>query len=288
MCSLVFSRNWNLQRHLKLMHGFNESLGRIDRPLKFPYGDRPTSNNRPSIIQETLKELSDFDDLLNKTSNPRQPTQTADYQNSLESQLNSLRQKVASYEKRISDLLNHNLLFSKGAAQGISGYACKRCQTFSFKAIFDPGYDMTMESKHRCTESHYKRSYNVIPIPPDIPDVDDWAAKYLLDQVNFYIPIGKYLIATDMTKCLNDFSNISNAETAREIVGVPHRYPLYSFENNSRTSWIDRAIDNLNKKIAMADVELLDFFRRVKSTYAIFEIPIGGTVRQFFMFFTNY
>jgi hypothetical protein len=122
------------------------------------------------------------------------------------------------------------------------------CQTLRFKAIFDLGYDMMMESKHQCTESDYKRSYMVIPIPPDIPDVDDWAAKYLLDQVNFYIQIGKYLIAIDMTKCLSDFSNSSNAEIARGIVGVPHRYPLYSFENNSRTSWINRAIDNLGEK----------------------------------------
>jgi hypothetical protein len=270
------------------MHSVNENSGSIESPSKFPYDNKPTDNNPVSIIQETFKQLSDFGDWLNKISNPRQPRQTANYQISLESQLNSLRQQVASYEKRISDLLNHNLLFSKGAAQGISGYVCKRCQTFSFKVIFDPGCDMTMESKHRCTESDYKRSYNVIPIPSNIPDVDDWAAKNLLEQVNFYIPIGKYLIAIDMTKCLNDFSNISNTEIARGIVGVPHRYPLYSFENKRKTSWIDRAIDNLNKKIVMADVELLDFFRRVKSTYAIFEIPIGGTVRQYFMFLTNY
>ena len=38
----------------------------------------------------------------------------------------------------------------------------------------------------------------------------------------------------------------------------------------------------------MTDYEALDFFRNVKSTYAIFELPIGETMLQFFMFFTNY
>jgi hypothetical protein len=266
------------------MHGLNENSGSIYSASKTTYYNKPRAYNPVSTIEETLKPVLDFAELQNKMSNSRQ---ASDYLNSLESQVNSLRQRMASYDKRISDLYSYNLVFPKGAAEGISGYICKKCQTFSFKAIFDPGYDMTMESKHRCNESDYKRSYMVIPIPSGIPDVDNWAAQRLLEQLNLYIPIAKYLVATDMTKCLSHFSTISNAEIAQGIVGVPDRYPFYSFKNNSKTNWIDRAIDNLNKKIVMADFEILDFFRKVKSTYAIFEIPIGETVRQFFMLFTN-
>jgi hypothetical protein len=58
-------------------------------------------------------------------------------------------------------------------------------------------------------------------------------------------------------------------------------------ENSFKVCWINRAIDNLGNVIAMTDDEALDFFRRVKSTYAIFEVPMGETVRQFFMHFTN-
>jgi hypothetical protein len=267
------------------MHGLNENARSIYSASNITYHNKPGAYNPVSTIEETLKPVLDFAELQNKMSNS---SQASNYLNSIESQVNSLRERMASYDKRISDLYSYNLVFPKGAAQGISGYICKKCQTFSFKAIFDPGYDMTMESRHRCNESDYKRSYTVIPIPSGVPDVDDWIAQCLLDQINFYIPIGKYLVATDMTKCLNDFSTISNAEIAQGIVGVPDRFPFYSFKNSSKTDWIDRAIDNLNKKIVMTDFELLDFFRKVKATYGIFEIPIGENVRQFFMFLTNY
>jgi hypothetical protein len=113
----------------------------------------------------------------------------SDHRSLLEWQVSSLNQQLASCEIRFSDLLSNNWIFSKGAIQGISGYVCKICRTFSLKSVIVPGYDMTMERKHRCADSPDRRSYIVLPIPLDIPDVDYWAAQTLLDQVNIYIPI---------------------------------------------------------------------------------------------------
>jgi len=284
-CLLVFSRKWNLQRHLKLMHGVNDDSGRIDGALKITHNNKPTDYNPLSIIDETLKQVSDFANLQNKISNSRQ---MSDHRNLLEWQVSSMNQQLAFCQQRFSDLLSNNWIFSKGAIQGISGYVCKICRTFSLKPVIDPGYDMTMEKKHRCADSPNKRSYIVLPIPSNIPDSDHWAAQTLLNQVNFFFPIGKYLIAKDITQAFINFSSKLNPEIAREILGIPDEYYLYTLENNCKINWINRAIDNLGEKIIMTDYEALDFFRKVKSTYAIFELPIGETMRQFFMFFTNY
>jgi hypothetical protein len=290
-CSLVFSRKWNLQRHLKLMHRVNQYAERhYGTALKGTLGneathDNPTSNSPLFGLKEFYKDLSEIGDLGNKISNSGR---AIEYQNSLHWQINSLRQQVASCEKRFSELVSYNWQFPRGAIQGISGYVCRKCQTFSLKMIIDPGYDMTMEAKHRCIDSADKRSYNVLPIPSDTPNVDDWAARRLLDHLNYYIPIGKFLIANDISKLFEHYSNKLSPETARQIFGIPDRCYYYSLENNCNLSWINQAIDTLGKAIAMTDDETLDFFKKVKSTYAIFEVPIGETVRQFFMTFTNY
>jgi hypothetical protein len=284
-CLLVFSRRWNLQRHLKLMHSVHDKTGSVDGALKVIYNNKPKVDNPLSIIQETLKQVSDFVDLQNKITNSRQ---ISDHRNLLEWQVSSLNQQLASCQQQLSDLLSNNWIFSKGAIQGISGYVCKICRTFSLKPVIDPGYDMTMEKKHRCLDSPNKRSYIVLPIPSDIPDVDHWTAQTLLNQVNFYFPIGKYFIAKDITEAFIYFSDRFNPEIAREALGIPDEYYCHTLENNSKINWINRAIYNLGKKIILTDDEALDFFRRVKSTYAIFDVPIDGTRRQFFMTFTNY
>jgi hypothetical protein len=267
------------------MHGINENSGSIDRGLKITYDNKPTAYNHLSIIDESLKQVSDFADLQNKITNSRQ---MSDHRNLLEWQVSSLNLQLASCQQRFSDLLSNNWIFSKGAIQGISGHVCKICRTFSLKPVIDPGYDMTMEKKHRCADSPNNRSYMVLHIPSDIPDVDHWAAQTLLNQVNFFFPIGKYLIAKDITQDFIYFSNKFNPEIARALLGIPDEYYSYTLENICKINWINRAIDNLGKKIIMTDDEAMDFFRKVKSTYAIFELPIGETVRQFFMFFTNY
>jgi hypothetical protein len=281
---LVFSRKWNLQRHERLMHGVNENTGMIDSALRVTYDNKPKADNLLSSFMEPIKPVLDFADMQKKLSHS---IKTTDHYNVLSQQVSSLNQQLASCEKRFSDLLSNNLVLPKGAIQGISGHVCKICRTFSLKPVFDPGYDMSMQSKHRCADSPYKRSYLVFPIPSDIPDVDEWAAQTLLNQFNFFFPIVKYLVAKDITQGLINFSKKFNPEIARQILGIPDKNYCYSIENYSKASWINRAIDNLDKITAVTDDVALDFFRKVKSTYAIFDVPIDGTRKQFFMTFTN-
>jgi hypothetical protein len=42
-------------------------------------------------------------------------------------------------------------------------------------------------------------------------------------------------------------------------VGIQGKYRFHSSENSFKVSWINRAIDNLGKAIAMTDDEALDF-----------------------------
>jgi hypothetical protein len=287
---LVFSRKWNLQRHLNLMHAVSEHAQDLGTLLKGALSDKatgvnPRSNSPLFGLKELYKDISEIGDMQDKISNSGRAFENL---NSLQSQVNSLRQHVTSCEKRYNDLVSYNWLYPRGAIQGISGYVCRKCQTFSLKMIIDPGHDMTMRAKHRCLDSADKRSYIVLPIPSHSRNFDDWAAQCLLDYINYHIPIGKYLIAKEITGGLNAFSGKLSPEIAREIFGIPDKYYYFSLENNSKISWINQAIDNLGHAIAMTDDEALDFFKKVKSTYAIFEVPVGETVRQFFMTFINY
>jgi hypothetical protein len=119
-------------------------------------------DNLLSSFMEPFKPILDFADMQNKLSNSRH---TPDHYNVLEQQVSSLNQQLASCEKRFCDWFSNNLVLPKGAIQGISGHVYKICRTFSLKLVFDPGYDMTTQSKHRCADSPYKRSYLVFPIP---------------------------------------------------------------------------------------------------------------------------
>jgi hypothetical protein len=290
-CLLVFSRKWNFHRHLKLMHGANQHVERLyGTPLQGNLTNEathvnPRSNSPFFGLREIYEDMTKIADMQNKISNS---PGALEYQNSLQWQINSLRQQVASYENRISGMVSYNWLFPRGAIQGISGYLCRKCQTFSLKMIIDLGYDMTMEAKHRCIDSADKRSYTVLAIPSDNPNVDDWAARRLMDHLNYYLPMGKYLIAIDIAKLFEHYGMNFSPEGVRQMFGIPDRWCCYSVENNCNISWINQAVGNLGKVIAMTEDETLDFFKKVKSTYAIFEVPIGETVRQFFMTFTNY
>lgn len=274
---------------MKLMHEVTDPSFDVRRVLRNSQGEKHVSDDSmvtiPSLgLKANFKEVYDFAELNNQVTNS---IQTANLVNSLQWQVDSLRQRLASYDKSFSDIVSYNLLIPKAAIKGISGHICKKCQTFSLKAIIDIGYDMTMEAKHRCTDIADKRNYILHRIPSDTPNVDDWAARCLLDQVNSFIPIGKYLIASEITEHLNNLGYKSNPDIVREFLGIPDKYPFHSFENNFKVSWINQAINSLGKVIAMTDDEALDFFRKVKSTYAIFEVPTGETIRQFFMYFTN-
>ena len=288
-CYLVFSRKWNLQRHYKLMHDINTRYSANNQGIiQSNFQRRELQSN--DVAHGGHHEFNPYDDfkkayefggeLRNRFANSAQTVRRINY---LEQELSNLHQQVRSYESQIFDFGSRNWLLSNDEIKGISGYVCKRCGTFSFRPILDPGYDMTMEAKHRCEYGTHQTSHIIFPIPLDIENVDEWAAQVLLDHLNLYLPIGKYLASFDISRAFGAFDKQWDSNVSSRIIGIPDRFYFYSLEKEYKIGWIDRALANLGKKILMLDTEILDFFRRAKSTYAIFEIPAGTTIRQISM-----
>jgi hypothetical protein len=105
----------------------------------------------------------------------------------------------------------------------------------------------------------------------------------LLDHLNLYLPIGKYLASSDISRAFGAIDKQWDSNVSSRIIRIPDRYYFYSLEKEYKIGWIDKALANLGHKTLMLDTEILDFFKRVKSAYAIFEIPVGTTSRQISM-----
>jgi len=201
--------------------------------------------------------------------------------------LNLLQEQVSFYEKQFDNLISNNWILSKDEIQGVSSYHCKSCSTFSSRLIVDPGYDMTMQAKHRCREEKVKGSNIVFNIQPDITNIDEWMTEILLNLLNSCMPGRKYLIAHDISNIFDVLTGKLNHQGANYLLGIPDRFYLYSLEDDYKVIWIDRALMNMAEKIAVEDSEIRDFLRRVKSTYAIFEIPTESTLKHVYMKLTT-
>jgi hypothetical protein len=88
------------------------------------------------------------------------------------------------------------------------------------------------------------------------------------------------LLGRDITQPFNQIRIKFNSDIANRIFGIPKRYRLYSLHNSFKLDWLDRVLANLGKKVMIKEAEMMDFLRRIKSTYAIFEIPMGASVKM--------
>lgn len=143
-----------------------------------------------------------------------------------------------------------------------------------------------MESRHYCNEVHPKRNYVTYQIPSDGQNKDDWASQILFSFIKNSSPFQKFIMAKDLTKSFFQISTVLGSEVARGIFGIPDRYQVHSLLNNYNIDWIDRAISSPETNIPITDGEALDFLKRVKSTYAIFEIPADNIVKKIYIGFT--
>jgi len=287
-CFQKFSRKWNLERHFQLIHGEGDQRRNFETNLKNNlYGKSSYVYNQKNLsspgIKDYFADLFDLAEMQNKMSNS---DQTFGQLNSLQWQVGALQQQLAYSQRQLNDVFSSYWLIPGDSIQGLSGYICKTCQTFSLKPIFNLGYDMTMQSRHRCNEPEARRNYINFKLPPNEQNTDDWAAQILFDHINYKMPFGKALYSKDLTKGFSDFSNILSHDEINVIFGIPDRYYSYSLENAYDIDWIDRAINSIEKKIPIKDTEARDFLKRIKSTYAIFEIPVGNIVKQVYIGFT--
>jgi hypothetical protein len=276
-CFLVFSRKWNLDRHIKLMHQGSHNSLNVNHIPNNKRNEKQTSNYGAfQPMSFDLKEIYDFAELTNKMAHSNMLFNQI---NSLQREVSSLQQQLTLSNRSLDDLLSRNWPLSKRSIQGLSGYLCEKCGSFSVKPIFDIGYDMTMQSRHRCNEPEYKRNYLIQQIPIGIQNADAWSGQLLTYCVNNYTFIGRNLAVTDLTKSFKSFEHELNSEIAYQILGIPERFYLHSLKSSVNVNWIDKAIKNIDKKTPLSDSEIIDFVTRIKSTYGIFEIPMGRTVR---------
>src|SRR6266498_202919 len=79
------------------------------------------------------------------------------------------------FTKEFQNISANNWILPKADVQGISGYFCQYCRTFSSRPIRDVGYDKTERQKHIYFHGH---------IGDDLP-LDDMAVNILTNALNF-------------------------------------------------------------------------------------------------------
>ena len=190
------------------------------------------------------------------------------------------RNKISMYEREIATIRSQNWIIPNSEIHGLTGYICRRCNQIAFDSVRDIGYDMTMQARHTCDEEKRKSIKMVSIRPADVRSLNDTAAGIILERLNYLMPGQKYLLATDMSKSFDILESMSNPSIAKFLSGIPHRYYYYSVDKDEKIQWLERAVDNLGIRTIVEDFEIKDLLRMVKSTYAIFEIPIDDIVRH--------
>jgi hypothetical protein len=75
--------------------------------------------------------------------------------------------------------------------------------------------------------------------PPNIEKVNEWAAQVLLDHLNLYPPIGKYLASSDVSRAFRAIDKQWDSNVRSRIIGIPDRYYFYSLEKEYKLGWVD-------------------------------------------------
>ena len=273
-CTYSSSRKWNLVRHYEKVHGQKMNLTHKGLHQNF----RATQNNPTDNGNLNNTTSSDPPETWSQTLNDLSKTQnTIANSNQTFDRLNFFEAKAKTLENQLNELYQHNWIIPRFHVQGLNGHICNYCHTFSFKFVMDLGYDLTMQYKHNC----YKQlGAFTVPIPPDVQDIDRWAANVLFDQMSYHESIGNRLALDDLTKVFNAYRENEYRDL---ILGIPDRHPLITLDQNFMVDLIDSAIKSAGKKILMHDTQILDLLTKTKSTYGILEVPQQSDLKYFYM-----
>ena len=278
-----------MERHVRLVH---ESYNKSGRNFIV---DRPATETRinPQLARSNLdpEDPQYYDEWHFKGFNQmiKSMNSIADFKRNMatsgsmiHANVNSLQEQLNQCRAELYGLHSNYWRMSKYEIQGVSGYFCKRCLSFSSHFIRDLGYDKTAEGKHCCDERKVETIYAVSIKKDDIYQRYDYWAKILLDSINFFIPNTKYLIATDISEFFNGFAEAFNSEFAKILIGIPDRYALIEWPDLKKPNWMDKSIVNLGKKIKMEGSDLMDFLRITKSSYSLFKILSRNSSRMIY------
>ena len=278
ICFTKFTRGANMRKHMEVIHRVFEKSTR-----KHPtFGDSVrkvsiSEYDRNGVHRQT--PTTPFDKSLEQLSNLTKLEPFGKLVASVQA-TDDYRNKISMYEREIATIRSQNWIIPNSEIHGLTGYVCRRCNQIAFDSVRNIGYDMTMQDRHTCDEEKVKSIKMVSIRPVDVRNLNDTAAGIILERLNYLMPGQKYLLAVDLSKSFETIEGLLNIEIAKILLGIPDRYYFYSLGKDERIDWIDRSVSNIGKKTIVKDFEIKDLLRMVKSTYAIFEIPIGDIVRR--------
>jgi hypothetical protein len=291
-CNLEFSRQWNMKRHINTIHNLQGNLNNIMQLARHntnpPYGQLPV--NQQNSVRHQLNETADdwlfpgmsrlqntmkrFAELANNMPRPA---------NFIPPDLTELQQRLNSVTSELSYLKSNFSNIPKEQIHGISGYFCKRCQSFTSYFVRDPGYDMTAEGKHICDENKVKSIWAVAIRQSDTVSKNNFCAGVLLNQVNLLIPDTKFLKVLDFTNIYSRLLVAFNSDFAKSLIGIPDRFSLFTCNESSVPRWLNRGLSVLDKIAILTEQEISDFLGTLKSSYAMIEILSEKSPRLIFL-----
>ena len=216
-------------------------------------------------IVEVMKISNDYSKSIAFSPN-------SDYLNNT---VTSLQEQLTLHKRQIEDISSNHWILPNKEIEGVTAYVCRRCLTINFRPTRDIGFDRTAQAKHKCDENKVRQLFMVACREIDHWNNDNFVAGELLKYIHFLFKGNRFLLASDISGWFETLKNIRDLKTVYEFLGIPERYPFCVLPKDHNVGWLHRAINNLNTKIILTDDELMDFLRRLKSTYGVIETYDG-------------
>jgi len=254
-------------------------ISRFQRPTREnPEDDLSSSEDWPfkgfTKMAKAIKAFSEFNESNATTRSFNQPN--VDY----------LQGELVARKAELSDIRSNYWLVHKSAIQGVSGFLCRRCLSFESDFIRNLGYDMTAEVKHVCDETKIKSTRAVSIRKSDVNSRDNFCGRVLFGNVDQLMPGIKYLTGRDLTQAFNAYKTAFSYEIAKYMIGIPDRYSLYRLSDPGELTWLNKALVKPGEKTELKEEEVIDFLGKVKSSYAMFEIPTLKSAKMIFLTIT--
>lgn len=186
--------------------------------------------------------------------------------------------KTVSFFNDFQNVSINSWIPPKADTEGISGYFCQYCRTFSSRFIRDVGYDKTERQKHI-------DFYNHVGDVGDDFALDNMAVNKLTDALNFFIPGIKYLLSFDLTDFFMELMKVHNIKGVLQVIGIPNRWYLIPVKENLQ--WFQKVMANVGNKVRVESAEVTDFLRRAQASYAIFQTVTGTSLKWFAIWITE-
>lgn len=271
-----------MKRHTKFIHsGLTNNLSNTrssGRTNKYRFGPplhtRTSRGNQRfsseegsfsiSEVSKAMKTMAEFNESIARSRASSIPN------------IEYLQRELNMRTSELSNLYSNYWPIHRNMIQGISGFFCKRCQIFGFDFVRDLGYDKTFEARHVCDELKVLSIHAVSIRKSIVENSDKFFAQVLLHHVQILMPGVKYLSCEDHSQLFHIYWSKFGYDAAKLMIGIPDRYCLYKLGESENLTWLVKVLKNPGKKTELKEDEVFDFLGKVKSSYAMFEIPTSN------------